>query len=387
MDQSPLRRLIIDEIAAGGPLSIERYWELCQYHPDYGYYMCRDPVGARGGFTTAPEISQLFGEMIGIWAMEQWRAMGAPRHFHLIECGPGHGTLMADLLRIAAVLPDFLAACQLHMIEISPHLKDIQQRTLSQIQQVAQCRSINWHDDITDVPLSAPVIIIGNEFFDAIPMRQYVWKNEHWRERRVDYNGQEFVFTDAESRGDDAPFPPHIAPLQMGTRMTDGTIMECAPLRDSHFDRILKIMDAQNGAALFIDYGYEKFEFGDSLQAIHKHKYSNIIENQGVSDITSHVNFERMTYQVKDYNFNVSLCNQGEFLISMGIFDRTNQLKRALDSSKELRMNVQDNVQDIDIAVKRLVSVDQMGQIFKVISINNFGRDDLRKKPDREKQA
>lgn len=382
MNQSPLRRLIIDEIAAGGPISVERYWELCQYHPDYGYYMCRDPVGGRGDFTTAPEISQLFGEMIGIWAMEQWRAMGAPRHFHLIECGPGHGTLMADLLRIAAVLPDFLAACQLHMIEISPHLKDIQQRTLSQIQQVAQCRSIDWHNDITDIPLSAPVIIIGNEFFDAIPIRQYIWKNERWRERRVDYNGQEFVFTDAEISADSMPLSP-AAPPQKEATIVDGNIMEWSPIRDKICDRILQILKSYTGAALFIDYGYEKFEFGDSLQAIYKHKYSNIFQNQGVSDITSHINFGKMVDQVNDYNLDVSLCNQGEFLISIGIFDRANQLKRALDSDKELGISVQ----DIDIAVKRLVSVDQMGQIFKVISINNFSPAALPNKIDQENQA
>ncbi|MBL8639122.1 MAG: SAM-dependent methyltransferase [Alphaproteobacteria bacterium] len=382
MDQSPLRRLIIDEIAAGGPLSIERYWELCQYHPDYGYYMCRDPVGARGDFTTAPEISQLFGEMIGIWAMERWQAMGAPRHFHLIECGPGHGTLMADLLRIAAVLPDFLAACQLHMIEISPHLRDIQRQTLSQVKQAAQCRNITWHADIKDIPLSSPVIIIGNEFFDAIPIRQYIWKDERWRERRVEYNGQEFVLTDAEISAVSMPLSP-AAPPQKGATIADGAIMEWAPIRDKICDQILQILKSHSGSALFIDYGYEKFEFGDSLQAIYKHKYSNILENQGVSDITSHVNFEQMAYQVKDYNFNISLYNQREFLISTGIFDRANQLKRALDLSKELGISAQ----DIDIAVKRLVSVDQMGQIFKVISINNFSRNDLRNKPDREKQA
>lgn len=382
MDQSPLRPLIIDEIAAGGPLSIERYWELCQYHPDYGYYMCRDPVGARGDFTTAPEISQLFGEMIGIWAMERWQAMGAPRHFHLIECGPGHGTLMADLLRIAAVLPDFLAACQLHMIEISPHLRGIQQQTLSQVKQVAQCRSIDWHDGITDIPLSAPVIIIGNEFFDAIPIRQYIWKNERWRERQVDYNGQEFVLTDAEISAVSMPLSP-AAPPQKGATIADGAIMEWAPIRDKICDQILQILKSHSGSALFIDYGYEKFEFGDSLQAIYKHKYSNILQNQGFSDITSHVNFERIFDQVKDYNFNISLYNQREFLISTGIFDRANQLKRALDSSKKLGISVQ----DIDVAVKRLVSVDQMGQIFKVISINNFSPVVLPNKLDQENKT
>ena len=171
-----LEKIIIEMIEAEGPIGIDRYMALCLGHPLHGYYMSRDPFGAAGDFTTAPEISQIFGELIGVWCVNAWAALGSPAQFALVELGPGRGTLMADLLRAAKAVPEFVAAAQVHLVEMSPVLRAAQKAKLGD--------AVNWHDTVASLP-ALPSLIIANEFFDALPIRQFEMRDGQTYERAV----------------------------------------------------------------------------------------------------------------------------------------------------------------------------------------------------------
>lgn len=353
--------MIKTEIKKFGPMSIERYWTLCQYHNDYGYYTTHNPIGSSGDFITSPEISQLFGEMIGIWAMDQWVKMGKPSQINLVELGPGHGTLMSDLLHIGRVLPEFLSALHIHMIEISPCLKKIQQNLL--LNKTNLCRDVTWHQNLSNLPENGPLIIIGNEFFDSIPIRQYIWQGSAWRERLIDTDGENFHFVCSEQNT--GACPEDLLFQRSPKRESspaEGDILEISALRDSLFDQLVFKLKNQRGSAIFIDYGYTKTTVGDSLQAIHKHEFSNVLDYQGVSDITSHVNFEKLYLKAKNYKLDSTVCFQRDFLISMGI-----ELQ-----AKNIISNAPSEVDNIENALTRLLSVNQMGKLFKVLTVSNY---------------
>lgn len=342
--EASLKRLINTQ----GPITLAQFMSDALLHPDGGYYTNATVFGADGDFTTAPEISQVFGELIGLWAADYWHRLGAPTPFKLIELGPGRGTLMADALRAAKALPGFLQAAELHLVDASPQLRDIQKRRL----QDAAIQPV-WHDRLSDVP-DGPAIIIANEFFDALPIRQYQFLNGTWCERRIGINtDDQFAFTPAAG----AP-PPNSLPK---APPADGDILEiCAPalavLKDMT-DRL----NAHGGAALMIDYGYAQPAYGDTFQAVKAHDYTNPLIAPGTADLTAHVNFGLLAQAATETGAMAhGPVTQGDFLQRLGITPRTQQLLANATPAQQ---------QSLTAASQRLVAADEMGTIFKVMAL------------------
>ena len=336
---TPLEKLIAAIIADEGPMRLDRYMGLCLGHPEHGYYMSRDPFGARGDFITAPEISQIFGELIGVWCMAAWQAMGAPAAFNLVELGPGRGTLMADMLRAAAkAMPDFAAsAAALHLVETSPVLRALQKKTLGE--------KVRWHDSIEAVP-EGPVIAVANEFFDALPIRQFERRAGTWHERVIGL---------AEGR-----LAPGLSPAEIGQGGQDGDVIEFAPLRSAVARQLGQHLAQAPGAALIIDYGHLQTAPGDTLQAMRKHQFVAITEAPGECDITSHVDFEALGKAMAQGGASVHRAiTQRDFLLAMGLAQRTEMLATKADVRTRGVLERQ---------MTRLADADQMGNLFKVIS-------------------
>ena len=325
---TPLENVIIGIIEAEGPLPLDRYMGFCLGHPLYGYYVSRDPFGAAGDFTTAPEISQVFGEMIGVWCITAWQAMGSPDQFALVELGPGRGTLMADILRAAKSAPEFLAAVQVHLVEISPVLRAVQAEKLA--------NTAIWHEDVGGLPEIA-TIVIANEFFDALPVRQFENLGGQTFERCVGIeNGAlQLILVPAVQRGG-----------------KDG-IFETCDMAHNVFNDVMVTIEKHGGLALVIDYGYSTPSSGDSMQAMRKHQYCGILDTPGEADLTAHVDFAKL-----GEGHAVHLISQREFLMAMGIELRSSQLAAQLDG---------DAKSDFLAATARLVAANQMGDLFKVM--------------------
>lgn len=334
---SPLAIAIRQLITYNGSISVAAYWALCLSHPEHGYYMNRDPLGMKGDFTTAPEISQLFGEMVGVWVAEKWVGMGRPKAFYLVECGPGRGTLMADILRVAKVVPDFLEAMQIHLVEMSPLLRSTQGESLKGHQ-------IVWHEQLSTLPDNAPIIFIGNEFLDALPVHQYVFQDGKWFERMVGLDAHKDLSWGLMDSGLDIPAPPQ-----------SGAVLEVSPARENIMADIAVRIRVQGGAGLLIDYGHDISGYGDTLQAVKEHHYADILKDCGESDITSHVDFGRLKEIVEAYNLSVQLSGQGEFLRRMGIEIRAQQLM--LKSAH------------VQSGLYRLIDDAEMGKLFRVMEI------------------
>ncbi|MFT5540639.1 MAG: NADH dehydrogenase [ubiquinone] 1 alpha subcomplex assembly factor 7, partial [Alphaproteobacteria bacterium] len=279
-----LSGLIQDEIDAHGPITVARYMELALGHPEHGYYRTRDPLGVDGDFITAPEVSQMFGELIGLWAAVTWEQMGKPASFILAELGPGRGTLMADALRAAHAQEGFTDAAKLHLIETSPALRARQHETLGHA-------APQWHDDMTTLP-DGPLIVFANEFFDALPVRQFMYQDSVWRERLITTADQgsdnPFRFTLAENAAENAADDPG---LPAAAATADGTVAETCGAGEALAAKLGTRFSAAGGAALIIDYGYGHPASGDSLQAVKGHAYADPLANPGNADITAHVDF------------------------------------------------------------------------------------------------
>jgi NADH dehydrogenase [ubiquinone] 1 alpha subcomplex assembly factor 7 len=331
-------------IAHEGPITVERYMSLCVQH----YYATRDPLGAAGDFTTAPEISQMFGEMIGLWTLEVWHAMGRPAPVRLIELGPGRGTLMADLLRAARVLPDFLAAASVHLVETSPTLRERQRAALA-----ALGLSIEWHDRFEDVP-EGPTLVVANEFFDALPIRQLVATDRGWCERLVGLEGDGLIFGLRSE-----PETGLKSPLRLGD------VLEL-PLAAVDLTKALAQRIAQHGgAALIVDYGYWGPAFGDTLQALKGHAFTDPLAEPGEADLTAHVDFGRLAQAAAEENVLVHrMATQADFLQALGIAARAERLKQKASSAQAA---------DIDHALARLTEGGPkgMGELFKVLALTH----------------
>ena len=332
-----LRRLI----ERHGPITVAEYMALALGHPDYGYYQTGDPFGRGGDFTTAPEISQMFGELIGAWCITQWQAMGGPK-FNLVEFGPGRGTLMADLLRIAGkVAPVFAAAASLHLVETSPVLRDRQAEALADYKP-------SWHDGIEDVP-EGPSLYIMNEFLDALPVRQFVVTESGLCERCVGLVDGKFAFVvEREARVPNFPLPPGEA-----NSLSIGSILETCPAALAITREIAVRIAVHGGAALIIDYGYETPTGEDSFQAVRNHEYANVLEAPGEADLTAHVDFSAIASAARAAGVQVmGPVGQGDFLRSLDIEHRAQTL---IDGGDALA------------ALHRLTADDQMGKLFKVM--------------------
>lgn len=342
---SELKAFLQTEISKTGFVHIGDYMAYTLGHPTHGYYMKQDPFGVAGDFTTAPEISQIFGEIIGAWVVDVWEKMGQPAEFTLLECGPGRGTLMADMLRVGAMVPGFLAACKVCLLEMSPVLKDAQAEALANIS--VQC---DWVISLDDVPRDRPVIVIGNEFLDALPVRQLEKTAHGWSERVVSMVGQNLGITTQSAPADLVMRVPKAL-----TGCKQGEIVEVSEARE-HFMRALAgLLDAAGGAGLLVDYGHDVSAAGDTLQAVHKHEYVGVLDHVGDADVSSHVDFSVMMDVVGDG----ALTYQGHFLKALGAHVRAERLKdQAQDADQRAA---------VEPGYKRLVDADQMGRLFKVM--------------------
>jgi NADH dehydrogenase [ubiquinone] 1 alpha subcomplex assembly factor 7 len=348
LSDKPLERKIKRLIEANGPMSIADYMAHCLSDPEHGYYTTRDPFGARGDFVTAPEISQMFGEIVGAWLIETWRLCGSPSPVQLVELGPGRGTLTADILRVAAKAPEFADAIRVHLIEISPALRARQRETF------AACgHSIEWHTSFSDVP-DGPLLLLANEFFDALPMRQYVRTEGGWRERVVglDADGKlTFGVGAGTTSVDDA----------VAQRATEGSVTETCSAADALMTEIARRIVDLGGAALIIDYGYDTPPIGDTLQAVRGHHFVDTLDAPGEADLTAHVDFGALARSAGGAGASVhGPMNQGDFLISLGLLERAGRLGKNADKSTREALRV---------AVERLAGAEQMGTLFKVIAI------------------
>ncbi len=352
-DTSPLETEIKRLIKSAGPMPVARYMELCLTHPEHGYYVARDPLGREGDFITAPEVSQMFGELIGLWAASVWRAMGEPAPLHLIELGPGRGTLMADALRAMRVVPGLAEAINVHLVEINPLLRDIQRRTLANVDVLA------WHRHLDDVP-DGPSIIIANEYFDVLPVHQMVRLADGWHERMVvlDSTGRlAFGMAPAPVPNFDVLVPPLVraAPI--------GAIFEWRP--DTEIMTIATRLRRSGGAALIVDYGHARSDAGDTLQAIVRHSFADPLRDPGFADLTAHVDFSALARAADDMGANVfGPIEQGLFLKRLGIGTRAASLKAKATPAQ---------ARDIDNALERLTEGGRggMGSMFKVLAVSH----------------
>ena len=339
-----LKRHIAARIAATGPMTLAEYMATCLMHPELGYYATRDPFGAQGDFTTAPEISQMFGEVIGLCLAQTWLDQGQPASFVLAELGPGRGTLMADILRATKGVPGFLEAAAVHLVETSPALRDVQRRTL-------EGHAITWHDTVADLP-DAPLYLVANEFFDALPVRQFQRDGEGWRERMI------ALREGALSFGLGAP----VAPPELTDRLadtSDGDIVEtCAPGRAIAGEIGARIA-ARGGAALIVDYGGWR-SLGDTFQAVRGHAPTDPLEAPGEADLTAHVDFEALAIAASPAK-HTQLIPQGTLLQHLGIEARAEALARNLDGpARENHL----------AAFRRLTDRGEMGTLFKVLALH-----------------
>ena len=291
-----------------GPISVAEYMALALGHPKYGYYMRRDPFGQAGDFITAPEVSQMFGELIGLWGVVVWETMGRPAPVLLVELGPGRGTLLADALRAARARPDFVAAVRVHLVETGPFLRERQRMTLAATHPKLKAQ---WHDRLEDVPASGPVLLLANEFFDALPIRQYVRAGEGWRERRIGLGpgGSGFAFVLEKISGLDLP-----------EGVECGTVVEVCPEGISLAREIGTRVTRCGGAALVIDYGHRQSVQGESLQSVRRHAFHDVLDRPGEADLTAHVDFAALIAAAESAGARAhGPIAQGVFLARLGI--------------------------------------------------------------------
>jgi SAM-dependent MidA family methyltransferase len=282
-ERAPLDAEIRARIARAGPMPVAEFMAMCLYDPQHGYYGHRSPFGAAGDFVTAPEISQMFGELVGLWAAEAWQSMGKPDPVALIELGPGRGTMMVDALRAARAAPDFRRAVRVHLIETSLDLQARQWATLSTVDDVP----LYWHTTMDDVPGTAS-LIVANEFFDALPIRQAERRPTGWHERMVAVDpGGALALTIAHDR------LPNLGqnPLPALAQAEIGEIFEWRP---ATFAIEIARRAAAGGAALIIDYGHVKSATGDTFQAVRCHRHASPLTSPGLTDLTAHVDFEAL---------------------------------------------------------------------------------------------
>jgi NADH dehydrogenase [ubiquinone] 1 alpha subcomplex assembly factor 7 len=329
-------------------MPVNEYMALCLTDSEHGYYTTRDPLGARGDFITAPEISQMFGEMIGLWMAAVWTKMGSPENLRIVELGPGRGTMMKDALRAAKVMPDFREAVVLHLVEISPALEEQQERTLEHLSM-----PMFWHPTLNDVP-KGPAIIIANEFFDALPVHQAVKSESGWHERQIAIDSAgNLAFTIASD-----PLPQFDRLLPASARNApDGAIFEWRG--DTVAMELGRRLARDGGAALVIDYGHAESAAGDTFQAVGQHAYADPLTAPGSLDLTAHVDFQALAKTVEAMGAGgYGPTTQSQFLRRLGIMSRATSLKsKAADSAAA----------DIDAALKRLVGEGEagMGTLFK----------------------
>lgn len=340
---TPLEGILKTQITAQGPMSVADYMAACLFHPQHGYYSTRTPLGASGDFTTAPEISQMFGEMLGLALAQAWMDQGAPSSIVLAELGPGRGTLMADVLRVARSVPHLLEAVQVHLVEASPSLEAMQRSAL-------EGTDVTWHKTVDTLPDDLPLFALANEFYDALPVRQFVRDAKGWRERQVGLEGEALAF------GLSAPAP--IAALDHRLEDTrDGDLVEICPAAAPITQSLGQRIATAGGAALIFDYGDWR-SLGDTLQAVRAHETVSPLSEPGQTDLTTHVDFEALLHGLPCAHSRLS--TQGMVLERLGITARAQALAAGLGGA----------TLDAHIAAhRRLTHPDEMGTVFKTIAL------------------
>jgi SAM-dependent MidA family methyltransferase len=338
-----LGALIDLQIRTQGPMSIASYMGLCLTHPTKGYYRKADPLGTAGDFITAPEISQMFGEMIGFFVVTLWQQMGSPKAFTLLELGPGRGTLMADILRVACRAEGFRDGLELRLFETNPVLTGLQNQRLEPYEP-------KWIEDFDEIG-DGPLLVVANEFFDALPIRQFVNQDGGWYERVVGLVDGKRAFGLAPSPLPAASLPEALASAQAGE------ISELAIAGSEVMNRLSRNVARVGGAILAIDYGYARTQTGETLQAVKRHGYVDPLDDPGEADLSAHVDFEALGAAAVRNGLAVQpLATQRQFLAQMGIAERTRSLAAANPEAATQVM----------AAFERLTGETHMGELFKV---------------------
>ena len=336
---------LIARIDADGPMSVGDYMTECLLNPKYGYYTTRDPLGAAGDFITAPEISQMFGEMLGLSLAQSWLDQGSPTAFTLAELGPGRGTLMADLLRATKSVPGFHAAAQIILVEASPTLQAKQKDALSAYQ-------VQWQDTVASLP-DQPLWLVANEFFDALPIRQFLREGQDWREKRIGRTQGELTF----GLG---PLTSQPALDHRLTDTSDGDLVEICEAAAPIVAMIAQRIASHGGAALIVDYGDWR-ALGDTLQALRGHKSTDALIDPGQADLTAHVDFEALALAAQSAGCTYSrVTPQGIFLERLGITARAQTLAALLSGPA---------LDSLIAAHQRLTHPQEMGTLFKVLGL------------------
>lgn len=344
---TPLEQHLKRLIRADGPLRFDRYMELCLGHPEHGYYRKRDPFGRSGDFITAPEVSQMFGELIAVWCVDAWDALGQPADLAVVELGPGRGTLMSDVLRALRSVPGFSPDLEVHLVETSPALRALQQQAVAPYE-----RPVAWHDALDTVP-AAPCVILANEFFDALPVRQFERRGTEWFERCVGLDEAGELALGLAPGASDASL---LSPPALGAE--EGAIWEHAPERERVARDVAEHLQRAGGAALIIDYGHLRSGYGDTVQAVRSHECVSLTHAPGLTDLTSHVDFQRLGASLSGAGAAVwPMTTQGAFLKAMGIETRASHLSQKASPEQ---------ASDIASGLARLTDCEGMGNLFKV---------------------
>ncbi len=342
-----LEKCLIQRIRSSGPMTVADYMHDCLLHPEFGYYSRRVPFGVSGDFTTAPEISQMFGELLGLALAQAWLDREAPRPVCLAELGPGRGTLMADILRASRAVPEFPEALSVHLVEASPVLRDVQRKTID--------RPLHHHDSIESFP-HVPLFLVANEFFDALPVRQFQRDGAAWRERMVgvDHDGSLALGLS------DLVSSELLADRLDDTR--DGDIVEIRPAASAIAGDLGARIAEFGGLALVVDYGGQR-SLGDTLQAVQAHRSVPPLTDPGTADLTAHVDFEAIAHAARPAA-HTRMLPQGEFLERLGIVHRAGRLAERLTGPA---------LESHDAALRRLTHEDEMGTLFRAMALYQEG--------------
>lgn len=341
---SALKEKIVRLIRAQGPITVAQYMQIALGDPFHGYYIARDPFGR--DFVTAPEVSQIFGELVGLFFVQAWEDRGQPKSFHFVELGPGRGTLMADMMRAAAkVRPEFARAAKIVLIETSPMLRSIQKQAL-------EAYAPAWALRLEEIADDRPFYVVANEFFDALPVRQFVRGEKGWHERMIGADGDALAFT----------LTPDTQPVSFPTQDAGlGAVREINRNAEAMTEEIGAKIAGRNGIGLIIDYGYGEAGFGDTFQAVKENAYADPLKEPGDADLTAHVDFSALKAAAGLSAVRVSgPITQREFLHRLGIAIRADRLKSS----------VPDKSAEIDAAVERLTGETQMGKLFKAMGLS-----------------
>ncbi len=328
------------EIAETGPLTVAQYMSRCLHDPQDGYYATRPALGEAGDFITAPLVSQMFGELIGLWAVETWVRLGRPARLRFIEVGPGDGTLMEDMLRAARLAPDFMAAADVWLVETSRPLAVLQQQRIG---------GAHWASDLSDVPGGAPVVLIANELLDCLPARQFVRDGGRWAERMVGAGGDGLAFGLSPR-----PLDRHLPPAE------DGAVFEASPAQEAFGAMVGTLVARDGGAALLVDYGRAEPGFGDTLQALKAHEKLHPLACPGEADLTVHADFPAVMAAARRAEAQAAILTQGELLRRLGIEARAAVLAKSRPEAVARQL-------------ERLTAPGQMGELFKAACIHASG--------------